>query len=1420
MKTLLKKISVLLLLAVSWYGVNGQDVNLKARHLAVDQGLSHSDATSIVQDQKGFTWIGTYAGLNRYDGYKLKNYTNHGSLLRSVYLNRINNLCTSKAGLIWLATQGGLVCFDPFLERFLDLQVQDSSLQEQLKKPISHVLADPWDNLFCIVDQNLLILNVGPSHKLSVLKTPSLKGALLNELKMAPDGKVWVVSNRGLFELEAKTARAPYHIQQYRVLDEQGSLRRDVHFLSFDAQGKLYLGAPGAVLLVEGQLMDQDSHNLHCRTVQIPSAVLNTPPDQKLNITGIEKDIYTDRLWVGTPLGLLTITTPFGAATLAASDLIEHHISQLFMDKLGSLWAGTFGAGVAYLNLNPKPFYSLSHREKNPKYRLSGDYVRAIVEDKEGKLWIGTRSAGLNCYHPQTQEMRWFKHKPGEKGSINSDQIRALATDRNGFIWVGTDQGLNRFNGASFENITAIPGKTPGLSTPVIFSIATDVFGQVWAGSWEKGLNRIRYRNPGDYTIRAYFKGPQSLCGDRITFIYADPQRPELIVCTTEGLNHVFLDSHGDISKIYHYKGQEGKKDQLSSDFVWPVVRTDANTLWVGTLGGGLNKVTLLGQGRYRAEHFTTEQGLPSNDVESILCDAQGNLWLGSKGLTKFNPVTHQVVNFDANDGLQGNVFKIGSACAGRDGKLYFGGLNGLSYFHPESIRISSSKTKVAITGVMVNNHFREGILQANPQDRNGYTQKLVLNHLENNFTLEFSALHYVNPEKCRYRYKLEGFNPDWVEVDAQVRQATFSNLDYGEYQFKLLASNADAQWSETPLKMKIWVNPPWWRSTWAKLLYALLAITLITLAYRYQLQWLNLKKNLDLKNLEEKKQEELHQLRIQFFTNISHELRTPLSLIMGPIGTLQQQTPAQDPKHKSYQLILRNTQRLQALVQELLEFRKAESGATQLKATKTKIVPFLSHICQGFEELAVQKGLILDLQIDPKLEPSTGIWLDRGIVEKILNNLLSNAIKYTKASGSVKVELCEQANGSYSDSIQLNFGRDETDLIWVKVADTGLGMEESVLKQIFERFYRVTDSEHDAIQGSGIGLALVKSLTSVQRGALAVFSAPGQGTEFFLGLPIGSTYLNPQEIISFEEYQQYESAQDEQETNRAFQLATNAMGLFPELDEKVEAITESTYKRSSGPQKLLIVEDNDELRQFLRDSFRDQFEVWEAEDGLMGLHRALEIFPDLIISDIMMPELDGISFCKAVRDNLDISHTPFILLTAKNSIESQIQGAEVGADAYLAKPFSLQLLQLTVQNLLETREKLKAQYAQRGVLDARELASNKRDKEFIDQLLVLIEAKLEDADFEVEQLCRGLGMSRSSLYNKVQSIIGIPVGELVRKARLHRAAQLLVQGEMSVFMVMDQVGIQSQSYFTKAFKKEFGKTPTQYVGDFVAKKE
>ena len=808
------------------------------------------------------------------------------------------------------------------------------------------------------------------------------------------------------------------------------------------------------------------------------------------------------------------------------------------------------------------------------------------------------------------------------------------------------------------------------------------------------------------------------------------------------------------------------------------------------------------------------QDGFPSDNVEIVLVDNDQNIWFSGNGITKLNPKTDQLSFFDFRDGLQGNSFKIGAGNKDKDGILYFGGIYGLNYFNPRDIKSTSNKLNVILTDLYI--HSKLIVVDSKSGKSNvlkkilNETDVLTLRHNQNDFSISFSALNYWTTSKIMYRYRLTGYNNEWQYINGQTNKVFYSNLDYKDYKFEIqVSSDAGTTWNENSKTLEITVLPPWWLSMWAKIIYFVLLVTIAFALILFYSRELKMKHQLEIKDIEEKTKEENHQLKLQFFMNISHEFKTPLTLILSSIEQLNKLSFLKDEHNSFFESISRNAHKMLNLITELMDFRKTDIAKDTLKLSYNNAGKFIKQIAEEFEPWAKKKNVNLFTDISENIELN----FDKEKIAKIVSNLLSNAIKYTDEGGSVEVVLnkgiIEQVVTKFSiKHVEQIHHIDGECLIFI-IRDTGIGITPESIPHIFDRFFQV-ESKTSMHLGSGIGLAVAKNMTLSHKGKMIVSSERNVGTEFIFAIPMN---ISLDDSIRFKE-----------DTN-AFDVNQYLLDQHFEYnyDLQNELNNELTQDSSLNDDKpvLLIVEDNVELLQNLQQYFMADYAVMTAENGQEGLDLCKNHYPDLVISDVMMPVMDGIQLCAAIRENLNIAYTPIILLTANSEVEHQIQGYEAGADLYIPKPFSLKLLELNVKRLIAHKNSILSiagsamvgkDLKQEPNVNIRGEIKDAKDHEFIKKLHQLINENLDNTDYSVENLCRELGVGRTKLYTKVKDITGEALGDLIRDIRLNKSAYLLRNTDMNITEVIYDVGFGSNSHFSKAFKAKFGMTPSEYA--------
>ncbi|WP_207535329.1 hybrid sensor histidine kinase/response regulator transcription factor [Desertivirga arenae] len=1346
----------------------------KFNHLTVDEGLSHTDANDIVQDKHGFIWVATYFGISRYDGYSIKRYYNENVPANNAFKNRVRSITADEEGRIWLGTEDGLQCFNPRTEKYLDFP----KLQKYVTPPFSKLLRPDGNLLYGLTGGILKMYSVeGENVREEAVKIPI--GVEFSDLVSNKNGILYLSSNKGLWSLGKD--------KKFTFIPVTGLTDLNLSRLYFDKQLNLLIATEKKLMLLTKPLQNTPLQKLAVsKSYQVP---------EDIRIRDIMEGGGGD-YWLNGSSGLLRLSHNLQFIQRldnrsTEQSLTSKSLGRCIVDRSECLWVCSFGGGVSYCDLNQKLFYTIKNNPGIPN-SLSGNHVRSLLEDGD-KLWIGTTANGLNQYDLKTKKYTYY-NTYNSPVRLKHDEIASLTLDNDFNLWIGNGQGIEILKRGGRELWK--PAGYEHFPKYVIETLVKDCYGNIWFGNHMNNFGVIWKDASNTYNVRYYDEG---------YFIQADSKTPQLFISSTKGLKRVIIDNRGNILKTFHYKASS-KPNSLTSDYTYPVCKQNDSIYWVGTIGGGLNKLALnLKTNAFTITPYTDRYGV-FKDVESMEIDNAGNVWMGGNGLERLDPKTGKLIRYDKNDGLQGNSFKVGSSYKGASGRLYFGGISGLNYFYPEQIKSSRVAAYPVLTDILINNQKPEYGEQKSSRniiaEAISYTKELRLSYLQNNFLISFSAMNYANPLKCKYRYKLLGFDKEWRFTDGTNAKAAYSNLDYKTYRFIVQATNIDGIWSANEAHLDITITPPWWKSTLAKILYSLLILSGLAGVYIYQARWYRLKREIEVRAINERKRNEMHQQRtelyqqqLQFFTNISHEFRTPLTLILGPLENLMSQNnnPALS---NSYQLMLRNTRRLMNLVSELMNFKKAADDIIKLQVQPLAISQFCKELITDFQDLSEGKDISFKLidHTGASNEELTN-YFDVQILEKILLNLLNNGFKYTEPGGEVSLEIffnLEEFKPSFQHEFQLlNKDFRSQKYLYFGVSDTGIGISGESIHKIFDRYYRVS-KDH---LGSGVGLALVRSLTQIHKGNIYVYSERYKGTEIIIGLPWGEeNYAEAEKVAPGTEFEP-----KLEEVDNSILLPLRLAGI--DTDEDVKHV-----------KRILLVDDNSELRSFLKESFEKHYLIYEAADGKEALEIAAEKMPDLIISDVMMPVMDGIEFCKRVKEQFETSHIPFIILSAKDTLDSKLEGMGSGADYYFGKPLSMELLQLTVQNIFEQSEKLKQRYTSDYLVEVTELVHNEKDKEFLQKLLDVIEENIQDPNLDVDFLCQHLYISRTKLYQKIKSVSDQSVGEFIRTIRLKKAIQIMTHEDVTMNEVVDRIGLQSSSNFSRAFKKEYGKSPLQYI--------
>jgi signal transduction histidine kinase/ligand-binding sensor domain-containing protein/DNA-binding response OmpR family regulator len=1368
-------------------------------HITVNEGLSHSDVMCSVEDKAGFVWIGTNNGIDRYDGYALKNYQMPVNPRNGLSGNRIRAMLLDQTGRLWVgAESAGISLFDADHGRFVTISQQakptaDQALVQLLAQTdVTSLTVDRQGRLWAgTPSRGIFVLTIDERGWLTHIahsKLPSTPGRSyrITDLVADGEGKIWIATlGSGLcYVNEPAAGTQPLRINRTSVPASA------ILALHLDRRGDLWIGTDRNVFWVSKAnrraLRQLDAYPL---------------PQQFEDIECMYLDTF-GQLWVGTNFGLylwetnmpgrengvpaatslpLKIGNPRTFLPLDNSpfSINSARIHQIFESRFGILWLAASAGGLNKVDLRRKPF-GILRRQLSQSPTLPNNYVNAILKDEtSNSLWIGTRN-GFSAYNLTTGTYQNFLNR-SLPGNMTGIDVSAFCQASDGTLWVGTRyNGLALFRNGRILTYVRLPSSTS------IERIIEDRFGTIWVATFEAGV--LRFDRQGKL-LRQF--GSPELPTRQFTFLLYD-EASDVLWASTKGAGVLKLRiTATSLQLLKQFTYDPKNNNSLSVNYAWPLLKDRRGALWIGTIGGGLNQLTTNARGQDVVRRFSDI--VPLSNVESLLEDEQGQLWMGGDGLVRLNPETRQFLHYNEADGLQSSSFKVGSAYRAANGMLYFGGINGITYFQPRQLQPNPHPPLVRFTDLQIFNRLVgigetvDGrVLLDKPLDQVG---RLSIKAAENDFSIGFVGINYVNPQKHTYAYQLVGYNDNWVYPPKGQRTASFANLPPGDYTLLVRASNGEGQWAPKPATLEITVLPPWWRTWWAYLLYAAAVAGGLLLYRRITTQQQALKNKLALEQYKVETEKEVTDARLRFFTNVSHELRTPLTLILGPMEELAvTSVPGQGFRDK-IMLMHQQTRKLLELVNQLLDFRKVESGYVSLHAGRGDVLPFLTEIFLIFKLKAEERRIEYSLDVPAK---PVMLYFDRSKLEIVLTNLMSNAFKYTPEGG--KVQLLVSVEGNDASPAIRSGHRLVDNYLQVVVRDWGVGMQTDELDKIFDPYYQASHTETLRMMGTGIGLSLVKQFVESHSGEIIVQSEAGLGTTFIIRLPFGHEHLVPAQI-----------------REEAPAVVVGAEPTIEDITDEPERqlMTESG---SGLAGRLLLVEDNDELRQYLQQLFAPTYEVFVAVDGLEGWQKTQEILPDLVISDVMMPRSDGLELCKKIKEHPKTLHIPVVLLTARVAAVQEVEGLESGADEYMAKPFNPRILYAKIGTMLQSRSRLKEYYHRQILLEPTQVVIPDEERQLLDKAMNLVEQNLMNPDFNVPLLVREMGMSQSAFYRQLKAITGQSVIEFIRDVRMKRAAQLLTDSSLRVSEIAEQVGIDDLKYFRKTFQSVYTISPSEYA--------
>lgn len=1336
--------------------------------LTTKNGLSANTINTIIQDKTGLIWFGTNDGLNKFDGTNFTVYTYNSNDNSSIPSNDITSLLEDRTGRLWIGTSGGgLAYYDAKRNVFKSFE-GDGIPGRKSEFNVLTLYEDQAGNIWVGTFGGYRIIN-RKTLKVTNIGIDGLVGFGSSVLSFAQgdQGKIWIGTNVGLLRVDQKSGFTEKFV--HNASNPNSLSDNCIRTIVKDKYSRIYFGTnKGLNLLLDNGKQFKQFLKL----------------DEKPTSDDI---IYTARLanngalWLGTEDGISVFDidketfTNIKPNKRKSFGLSHKSVRSIFMAKNGIIWLGTYQGGVNKLDPNLALFNLKISSPFDPK-GLSSPIVTSFVEYKKGKIFVGTDGGGLNLFDRNTG---MFEH-PEIKSKLdlrNPLSILALELDSRGQLWIGTYQnGIFIYDPINKNYRQVLAGNTTNdLSQNDIFFIKEDSRGLIWIGTNGSGINVF---DPKSNKIKRYGSQaiqPKLMPTNGFMRAISEDRNGDMWIASN-GTGIIQFQTKTGVSKLFNKK-----KSGLSNDVVISLLHDNKGDLWAGTNGGGL---CLLNSNTGKFENFGEANGLANSIVYKILQSKDGIIWVSTdKGISSFNPKTKKFKNFGKPNGVQDSPFVLGSGFLTSDGELYFGGQDGFNYFTPTSLPAGVIVPKVLLTELKIANITVLPGPSSPIAEQISSAKEINLKYGQN-FSITYTALNFTAPIQNHYAYRLVGLEKNWNHVGSE-KTAYYTNLDPGDYVFEVRSSSKDGVWSKEITSVILHVHPPFYRTTYAYIFYVLLIFGILFGLRQRGIQRIKQKlaQEQDKINAEERvfqqrrEAERAHALDIQkikFLTNLSHEFRTPISLILAPVDKLLSVNQDLSVLNQ-VKMIRRNARRLLNLVNQLLDFRKMEEQELKLNLHEGDVIAFINDAAEAFQDLSDRKKIALKVQNDIK---SIHTFFDQDKVERIIFNLLSNAFKFTNEGGEVALTTSlENEEGAHP-------------IFTLSVADTGIGIAEDSKKKIFTRFFMDNNETSILNQGSGIGLSIVKEFVELHGGEITLQSELGKGTTFTVKMPIK---LLDQVVIPHPLDDQYNESE----------IATNK-----NLDLAEPVFTPSENKIAT----ILLVEDNDEFRFYLKDSLQPFFHIIEASNGKEGWQKTLSGHPQLVVSDISMPEMNGIELSQKIKSDKRTSHIPVILLTAISGEDDQIKGLKSGANDYLTKPFNFNILHAKIDNLLSFNDSVKTAYSKQVQVQLKEIEIESSEVKLLNKIVKYIDENLNNPELSVEELSKHVGMSRGSLYHKLLEITGLTPIEYIRSVKLDRAVELLEKSDYNVAQIAYMTGFGTPSYFSRLFKTQFNMLPSEYI--------
>ncbi len=1339
----MKRLLILLFILVT-FTIEGRSLIDKSgiQQFTKIEGLSHHTIFDIEQGLDGFIWIATREGLNRYDGSDCKIYYSD-TTSNSLPSDEIRSLCVTGSGKLFIGTRDGLCSFNPDFDNFLRIDYEGKSLGrifDILELKTGKIIVTSQTGMYLLSDSGEL------TERLFIEN---------NVLGMAEDaeGIIWGFNRGALFSFNHRgEILKTYYVEEGKL---SNCIPSSISAILVDAKNRLWIGT-----FRDGPLIfDPEKGEFSRIAIKNP-----TEAAHPMFFIHDMEETPDGKYWIGTEKGLFIYDLEnsdyecykesFDSNTTSLNDNV---IYKIFRSRENIMWLGTYFGGLNFNHPGSTGFEKI--KPGNDPGDLQGKALSQIIMGRNNELWIATEDAGIAIFDPEKKTFRHFLNRQ------KMNNVHALAFDREGNLWSGHFLGgINKINTSTYkiQNFSHIPGQPQSLINNFVFSLYFDPSGLLWVGT----MNGVDVFDPKTNRF-SRFK-PEVFRGKFIYDIFQDEQN-NFWFCVFD--NWGLFRYNPETDSIQHFHVNNTKEIHHNS-FISHCIDSQGK-LWFGSNGGGL---VFFDPETQAFKTYDMDDGFPNNVIYGILEDHHNNLWISTnKGISKFNYKNGEINNYNVKQGLVGNQFNYKSFFKSPDGTMYFGAINGLSYFRPDNIKNFQSKPEVHFTTFSLFNEPLEPGENSVLEKDIDRTPKITLKHKQNIITFDFLALDFHSGGDNNYFHYLEGFEPGWQST-GNKHTVSYTNLPAGKYTFHVKATDIYNTPNEKERNILITVLPSFWKSSWAYLIYTLLISGIILILVRLFHSRQQEKMTLKIEKIEKEKLQELHQHKVNFFTYISHEFKTPLTIILATLDSINSSYRIPAVFNNLHNTVKHNIFRLQFLINQLMEFSKVETDHALINLKYGDVVSFLKELFEAFIPLFQKKEL--NYFYIP-CQDHLNIPFDSDKLEKIVSNLLTNAIKFTSEQGEIKLEI---------DIVH----DDDQPYLSLTVSNTGKGLTKEQIGKVFNLFYKSEDQQNE-FQGSGIGLTLTQSLVRFLKGKISVKSKPGVSTSFNVQLP-----YDVKEVASKPETIPVNKSIIE---NLLFQSSLKNIESEPEIESK----------KSNSDFRILFVEDNQELLQLLFNHYRKQYKVSKACNGIEAFNLVKNTIPDLIVTDLMMPEMDGASLCQKLKTSVEYSHIPIIMLTAKSDVETRIESLEVGVDIYLPKPFLFSELELHIQNILSLRNNLKMHFFHFSLIDTEHPVNNK-ELNFIEKIMACVIGHLDDPDFGVPQLTQEIGIGRTQLHMKLKQILNLSTTEFINVVRVREAQKLLNAGtELTISEISYKVGFNDPNYFSRTFRKILNISPSDY---------